>query len=183
MNHSILDRLPPFTAGESVGHGDSVIQRARQYLSECGREPMRSGAETDLAKKIAARGIVTKCAPGTHASWVVDVEWRDGTTSSCLPHRVQKMATDDPRLFMGVYPCGIVYADRWHEVAGDYRRLAFLPYNTLRLDLEGTCPEFLAAVIKADAATYEARKGQTFKTAVHGGEIILGSALTGVAES
>lgn len=37
------------------------------------------------------------------------------------------------RLFIGMYPTGIVYADRAHEIDGDYARIAFLPYSTLQL--------------------------------------------------
>lgn len=42
------------------------------------------------------------------------------------------------RLFSGVYPCGIVYADRYREKGGDYARLAFLPYDTLQLSMPKT---------------------------------------------
>src|SRR4051812_49130421 len=35
------------------------------------------------------------------------------------------------RLFIGLLPCGVVYADRLQEVERDYKRLAFLPYDTL----------------------------------------------------
>jgi hypothetical protein len=38
------------------------------------------------------------------------------------------------RLFIGVFPCGISYADRHHEEHGDYKTLAFLPYNSLVLE-------------------------------------------------
>ncbi len=40
------------------------------------------------------------------------------------------------RLFIGVYPTGIAYADKWNEVDGDYKRLAFLRFATLALDIE-----------------------------------------------
>src|SRR3546814_11083186 len=39
----------------------------------------------------------------------------------------------DQRIFSGIYPAGIVYADRTRQTGGDYARLAFLPYDTLAL--------------------------------------------------
>lgn len=80
----------PFAAHDIVGHGESVIRSANDYFQSCGREPMRSGAEADLKKKIAARGVVESCEPGPCAPWVVSVRWTDGTVSQCLPHRVKK---------------------------------------------------------------------------------------------
>src|SRR3546814_11285018 len=35
----------------------------------------------------------------------------------------------DQRIFSGIYPAGIVYADRTRQKGGDYARLAFLPYE------------------------------------------------------
>lgn len=64
----------------------------------------------------------------------------------------------NPRLFIGVYPAGIVYADRQTEEHGDYKRLAFLPYHGMRLELASDCPPDLADQIRASAKKYE---GQT----------------------
>ena len=38
------------------------------------------------------------------------------------------------RLFIGLYPAGVVYADKAYEINGDYARIAFLPYDTLELE-------------------------------------------------
>jgi hypothetical protein len=82
------------------------------------------------------------------------------------------------RLFSGVYPCGIVYADRYVEVAGDYKRLAFLAYDTLALSIEKDCPADLRARIVADAATFQAKRGQRFGIDSSGSNsVVLGSAL------
>jgi hypothetical protein len=48
--------------------------------------------------------------------------------------RQQYEAGKAPRLFIGVFPCGISYADRHHEEYGDYKALAFLPYESLTLE-------------------------------------------------
>jgi hypothetical protein len=69
----------------------------------------------------------------------------------------------NPRIFAGVYPCGIVYADRKKEVAGDYKRLAFLDYATLTLDVEKDAPADLVSEIRVDAALIQARRGEQFQ--------------------
>src|SRR5947209_19655859 len=58
------------------------------------------------------------------------------------------------RIFVGLFPTGIVYADRKVERHGDYKRLGFLPYSTLALEIEKDCPPALAREIRADAAAY-----------------------------
>jgi len=69
------------------------------------------------------------------------------------------------RLFCGCYPGGLVWADRDRLVGGDYRRLAFMSYETLELQLEGRVPEALRARIVADAAEIQAKRGQSFQIA------------------
>jgi hypothetical protein len=84
----------------------------------------------------------------------------------------------DSRLFAGVYPGDIVYADRYIEVAGDYKRLAFLAYDTLALSIEKDCPADLRARIVADAVTFQAKRGQRFSIDSSGSNfVVLGSAL------
>ena len=85
------------------------------------------------------------------------------------------MPTD--RLFAGRYPCGIVYADRSHEVGGDYKRLAFLPYRTLVLEVEADCPEDLRHHIVLDAERYQAMLGEPLQISTCGQTVTLGSAL------
>jgi hypothetical protein len=78
------------------------------------------------------------------------------------------------RLFIGVYPAGIVYADRHHEVAGDYVRLGFLSYATLELEVKAHCPPDLHAQIKDHAATLQARRGELYQTSQSGQTVKLG---------
>lgn len=83
---------------------------------------------------------------------------------------------DNP-LFIGIYPCGVVYADRTRERDGDYIRLAFLCYSTLELEMEPDCPPNLEAMIRKNAATIQAMKGQQFRISTCGQTVLLGSAL------
>ena len=78
------------------------------------------------------------------------------------------------RLFIGIYPCGISYADRSREEHGDYKKLAFLPYSTLALDVRPDCPPDLRQTIEADAATIIARKGEPYQVSTCGQTVILG---------
>lgn len=81
------------------------------------------------------------------------------------------------RLFAGTYPTGIVYADRAQEVDGDYKRIAFLPYGSLRLQWSaGSIPAELRAEVEADAAAIIARRGQPFEISSSGQTVILGGA-------
>lgn len=78
-----------------------------------------------------------------------------------------------PRLFAGVYPGGIVYSDRDREENGDYKRVAFLPYDTLELRVDDPDSPLLDEV-RQDAATIQAQRGQPFRTSATGQTIILG---------
>ena len=70
----------------------------------------------------------------------------------------------EQRLFIGKYPCGLVYADRDKEVQGDYKRIAFLSYSKLELEIDDKRSPLLAEV-KAHAATVQAKRGQEYSIA------------------
>jgi hypothetical protein len=81
------------------------------------------------------------------------------------------------RILIGVVPGGIRYADRHVEEHGDYKKLAFLPYDTLELDIYPDCPAELISEIVQDAATVQARRGESFPISACGGgvqSVILG---------
>lgn len=79
------------------------------------------------------------------------------------------------RLFVGVFPTGISYADRGREKHGDYARCAFLPFGTLELEMEPDCPRELRAEITRHAKRIQARRGEKFETSASGQYVILGS--------
>ncbi len=78
------------------------------------------------------------------------------------------------RLFIGIFPCGIAYADRHRERGGDFARLAFLPYDTLQLEVEQDCPTDLRKLIEADAASIQSRRGELFQVSASGQTVTLG---------
>lgn len=87
------------------------------------------------------------------------------------------------RLFIGVFPTGISYADRGREKDGDYARCAFLDYDTLTLKFERDCPASLRPEIERHAAGIQARRGESYPTSSSGHSAILGRKMTeGAAE-
>jgi hypothetical protein len=78
------------------------------------------------------------------------------------------------RIFSGVFPCGISYADRARERHGDYVTLAFLSFRTLALEYAADCPPELRAWIATDAAAIQARRGETFQVSTAGQTVTLG---------
>jgi hypothetical protein len=78
------------------------------------------------------------------------------------------------RLFIGTFPGGIVYADRLKEEHGDYQRVAFLPYGSLRLEINRKADKRLAQAATEHAATMQARKGERFQISTCGQTIVLG---------
>ena len=82
------------------------------------------------------------------------------------------------RLFAGVYPAGVVYADRAREVKGDYARCGFLSFETLDLKLAKDCPPELRGPIEADAQKLIARRGERFEISTSGQSVILGPSPT-----
>jgi hypothetical protein len=85
-----------------------------------------------------------------------------------------EIPVEDDRLFIGVFPCGISYADRKVEEHGDYKRLAFLPYSSLGLEWFKDCPESLRGRIIADASKIQARRGEDFQISAVGQTIKAG---------
>ena len=95
--------------------------------------------------------------------------------AAILQARVIAEDENGGRIFRGVYPAGIVYADRTRERHGDYPRLAFLPFQSLELEIEPDCPDALRAEIIADAAILQARRGEEFVTSACGQTVRLGT--------
>ena len=77
-------------------------------------------------------------------------------------------------LFIGVYPTGIVYADRGRQQHGDYRRVAFLPYDSLALAIVPDCPDGFRPVIERHANALQRRRGQDYPVSATGQTVRLG---------
>lgn len=129
-------RNPPKSSQCAVTAVASANSRARSLKSN------------DLCVR-CARNSATFTAPATNGSW----------DAICRP-----CTTLDDRWFCGMYPCGLVYADRGIEEHGDYKRVAFLSYRTLVLEIDDPSSPLLERV-RADAAAVQARRGQPYQVA------------------
>ena len=81
---------------------------------------------------------------------------------------------NNQRIFIGCFPEGIVYADRTVEIDGDYARLAFLSYSTLKLEFFPACPLQLKQEIRDSAARIQTKRGEHFQISACGQTVILG---------
>lgn len=79
------------------------------------------------------------------------------------------------RIFIGTYPAGIVFADTQREKKGDYARLAFLPFDTLKLELQDDCPIDLEQEIRRAASAIQCQVGQQYPTSATGQTVMLGA--------
>jgi len=76
---------------------------------------------------------------------------------------------------------GISWADPTARKHGDDKRLAFLYFADLKLDVRDDCPEDLRDIIIADAAEIQARRGEEYQVSISGQTITLGHALPSLA--
>lgn len=76
------------------------------------------------------------------------------------------------RVGSGMYPCAIVWWDRWRQVAGDYARLAMLPFRSGVLEFEKDCPRWARETIAEDARRYPI--GSTVQVSTAGQTVMMG---------
>lgn len=99
-----------------------------------------------------------------------------GTGGACFGFLVKAYLGEvnmKDRLFIGIYPAGIVYSDRAREEHGDYARVAFLPYATLTLRVDDSSSPLLGQA-KRHAARIAAKRGEAFPIDGSGHTVILG---------
>jgi hypothetical protein len=88
------------------------------------------------------------------------------------------------RLFSGVFPCGIGYADTHIEEHGDYKELAFLPFDTLTLEWRAKkMPDELREAITADAARMQQYRGKEFQVSQCGQTVLCGTKVPDAVKS
>ena len=81
---------------------------------------------------------------------------------------------NNPRIFAGIFPTGISYADRQKEEYGDYKKLAFLSFQTLVLEFRKDCPAEFRSEIQEAAAKIQARRGLLYEISTCGQTVMLG---------
>lgn len=84
------------------------------------------------------------------------------------------------RLFIGVYPGGIVYADKNSYSQGDYKQIAFLPYDTLVPKYRKVrIPPALRRRVEEHIRSMQARRGERYPLDSSGSNfVILGERLS-----
>lgn len=88
---------------------------------------------------------------------------------------MKQKTSPEQALFVGVFPTGWGFADRRKERGGDWKRVAFLSFRTLKLELERDCPKDLLPLVTKFANEMEGRRGTLYRPATHGNPIVLGS--------
>lgn len=83
----------------------------------------------------------------------------------------------DNRLFIGIRSEGISYADRWVEVNGDYKDIAFLRFGDLGLRFYVGPDHDLIQEVRAHAQSITVRRGEKFEVSSCGQTVTLGSEL------
>jgi hypothetical protein len=82
----------------------------------------------------------------------------------------------EDRLFAGVMPAGITYCDRKIEVDGDYKKIAFLAFYDLKLQIFDKESRLLPLILP-DAKRLQRKVGEEYQISLTGQTIILGSGL------
>lgn len=137
-----------------IDRGD--FDAAVELLDRLGSYPSSDPEFRKYQKKAEAILRSKKGNPASHASKLV-------------------VAASKKCLFIGIFPTGVMYADRCREVHGDYKRVAFLFFDTLEFRVDDPKSPLLAAA-RADAMSIIAKKGQEFRTSGSGQTITLGYA-------
>ena len=158
---------------------DMDPDKARE-VNEAGFSKSDVSTGHTLARRWEATGELT----GDEWAWAVEVANKYRRQVGPLPEpkgkpkrqrsKESEMSAEE-RLFVGVMPTGIVYADRSREVDGDYTRCAFLPYTTLALEVAPKCPKDMLRLIEAHAATIIAKRGEKFPISASNQTVVLGS--------
>jgi hypothetical protein len=82
--------------------------------------------------------------------------------------------TPEERLFIGLFPGGIVYADRAIEQHGDYKKVAFMAYSSLEFEVYAPRSPLLELARK-HATEIQAKRGQQLVVSGCGQTVLLGS--------
>lgn len=144
------------------------VERVETPVAHSTRKPAHS-TEKDLDTWLARHGYDHARARKTG---------RASAPRAAHATRREDDADLDDRLFVGVYPTGIRYADKRRERQGDYLPLAFLSYKTLDLKWEPrvSVPLDLRYQIEQHAAGMKQRRGEDYPISSSGQTVKLGHA-------
>ena len=135
--------------------GKVLIQKMLEFIDEC---------DEDELARIAEQMFGGACFP--------DLDKGEGYVFTPNENYTGVFGLD--RLFVAVWSTGIGYADKTVEVDGDYKRLGFLPYHTLKLQIYDGCPDDLKEQIELDAQAIINKRGEQFAISASGQYVTLG---------
>lgn len=115
-------------------------------------------------------GLCPKCA-----KWIKDRGESDESMLSSYGKPDYHYFTLDS-LFIGCFPTGLSYADKNKSEHGDYKRIAFLFFDTLELKVYDHNSPHLSYV-EEHAYSLRERRGEEYQTSTSGQTITLGYAL------
>jgi hypothetical protein len=188
----------PFTGGGSSRHHATMKTTSTPHQARPPKDLhpaydwTAAAGELDELRSLKGKALATYCresAENARSNGYHDVtegdlrdlhDWLRGArhhASTKRHHATKKPPAQLERLFVGVFPGGISYADRSRERHGDYLKLAFLPYSTLKLEWhvpEAEVPSALRKAIVADATKMRARGGQEYQISAVGQTVQLG---------
>lgn len=72
------------------------------------------------------------------------------------------------------FPGGMSFADRTREEHGDYKRLGFIPWDTLEPSIKPDCPPVARELITTTATELQARSGESYTISACGQSVRLG---------
>lgn len=126
-------------------------------------------AVNTLPKEPGARYTEVEICDGT-ITRSIHVRDEDLPITRKLTHEESK---DLDALFVGVFPGGWSFADRFQEEHGDYKTVAFMPYETMKLDVreKGSC---LLPRIESLEKALRTAKGTLYQIDAAGTKVLLG---------
>ena len=69
--------------GQIISHSLRILQRYRDDWQSCGREPEKYRSKKLYEKMVASRGIVRSVTVRLVLSPIIEIQWDDGTISTC----------------------------------------------------------------------------------------------------
>ena len=154
-----------------VREPESLSWLGSEHCAFCGQVTAYWQKATDVAV----------CQPCAEDHEEADLPTKEEWCESPQGKGKMKNAQMSEDIFVGVYPTGLVYADRTYEVDGDFARLGFLSFGTLKLDIETRCTPEQKEQIRNHAARLRARPGEQYQISQSGQTITLGHAMPAAA--
>ena len=173
-------------AYDQLHPGEHNHTNVPRYLARTGGQGDPTAARADV-ERIFDNWLNTYRQEPELAIAVAKTTWKRKVTAALFKALELKQPRTKPAMLCALmeldeivgqycHTTGLVYADRTRDdpETHDYKRLAYLNYATLQLQMEPDCNGELADYVRREAAKLQALKGQPFSIAGNM-QVILGS--------